>query len=135
KEAGYETPKPMIPVHGVPMVELVINNIRPRRRHKFIFVVPEKHLSKTDLARALERSAPGSEVIPIKYVTEGAACTVLLARDLIDNDESLMIANSDQYIEVEIEDYLGTIEATGTDGLIMTFVARHPKWSYVRCDD
>jgi dTDP-glucose pyrophosphorylase len=59
---------------------------------------------------------------------------VLLARDLIDTDEPLMIANSDQWVDVNINDYLATMTRQGADGLIMTMGADDPKWSFVGLD-
>lgn len=69
-------------------------------------------------------------MLQLDSVTEGAACTVLLARDLID-DGPLMIANSDQYIDTPIDTYLAAGELKGVDGLIMTMTANDPKWSFV----
>ena len=43
-----------------------------------------------------------------------------------------MIANSDQIVDLKIDDYLAAGDAAGVDGLIMTFWADHPKWSYCR---
>jgi dTDP-glucose pyrophosphorylase len=70
--------------------------------------------------------------VPVAAVTEGAACTVLLARKFIDSDDALMIANSDQLVELDINDYLAAGDAPGVGGLIMTFWSDHPKWSYCR---
>jgi NDP-sugar pyrophosphorylase family protein len=36
--AGYTSPKPLIPLHGTPMIELVIETIRPTMPHRFVFV-------------------------------------------------------------------------------------------------
>ncbi len=69
-------------------------------------------------------------IIPIAQVTEGAACTVLLARDLIDGPDPLMIANSDQYVDLPIDRYLQELDDRRADGLIMTFPSKDPKWSY-----
>ena len=30
-DVGYELPKPLLPVHGVPMIEVVVRNLRPAR--------------------------------------------------------------------------------------------------------
>ena len=90
-------------------------------------------MERFPLEDMLKRVAPGCEIIPIDYVTEGAACTVLLAEKFIDNDDALMIANSDQYVDIDINDYLAVIK--GYDGLIMTMPANHPKWSYIRYTD
>ena len=76
----------------------------------------------------LERAAPGCAIVPVDRTTEGAACTVLLARDLIDNDDALMLANSDQWVECDIDDYLDAGDHAGADGLVMTMWADHPKW-------
>src|SRR5688572_23184189 len=133
-EAGFTLPKPLIPVHGMPMIEAVIHNVRPREAHRLIVVALREHLEHTALIPALESAAPGCAIVPVNDVTQGAACTVLLARDLIDTDEPLMIANSDQWVDVCIDDYLGTMDRERADGLIMTMAADDPKWSFVGLD-
>jgi NDP-sugar pyrophosphorylase family protein len=132
--AGYTLPKPLIPVHGIPMIEVVVRNVRPRAPHRFVFVALHEHLEHLQMRDTLERIAPGSVIVPVHEVTDGAACTVLLAADLIDNDDALMIANSDQWVDIAIDEYLAAMERTGADGLIMTMWADDPKWSYVERD-
>lgn len=134
-KAGYRLPKPLIPVHGMPMIEIVVRNIRPRGPHAFTFLALREHLEQTPMRGVLEALAPGCSIIPVGQVTEGAACTVLLARDRINNDQPLMLANSDQWVDLDINDYLAEMDRRDADGLIMTMWADHPKWSYVRCGD
>ena len=134
-QAGYTAPKPLIPVHGVPMIEAVITNIRPSTGHRFIFLALAEHLEGSQLRQVLESAAPGCVVVPVDRVTEGAACTVLLARQLIDTSDSLMIANCDQWVDIGIDDYLAAMERAQADGLIMTMRADDPKWSFVGFDE
>ena len=94
--AGYKMPKPLIDVKGKPMIEVVVDNIRPKCEHRYIFLCLEEHIKKYDLVNILKRIAPDCVIVPVTEVTEGAACTVLLAKEYIDNDNRLMIANSDQ---------------------------------------
>jgi len=131
-DAGYGLPKPLIPVHGVPMVKLVIANLAPDCPHRFHFLIQRAHDERYGLAALLAEWAPGCTVTMVDGVTDGAACTALLARALIDNDDGLMIANCDQYIDADINHYLATLGEA--DGLIMTMWADHPKWSFVRRD-
>jgi NDP-sugar pyrophosphorylase family protein len=132
-QVGFTTPKPLIPVGGRPMIQWVIENIRPQRSHRFTFICLAEHLETyPEVPAELRRICPGSEIIPVKAVTEGAACTVLLARDLINSDDPLMIANSDQIVDLDINDYLAAADAPDISGLIMTFWSDHPKWSYCR---
>jgi NDP-sugar pyrophosphorylase family protein len=133
-DAGYELPKPLIPIHGKPMIEWVVDNLRPARPHRFIFLCLAEHLARYDVAARIGEIAPGSEIVPVDHVTEGAACTILLARELIDSDAPLMTANSDQWVDLNIDDYLGSSDDPALAGLIMTMWADHPKWSYVRLD-
>jgi NDP-sugar pyrophosphorylase family protein len=130
--AGYKDPKPLIQINGVPMIKVVIDNLRPSQNHRFIFICQEAHVEAYGLLPKLSQWAPGSEVVAIDGLTEGAACTVLKARGFIDNDAPLMIANSDQYCEVDIDDYLAA--QANRDGLIMTMTANDPKWSFVAVD-
>lgn len=132
-KAGYTDPKPLIPVHGQPMIRVVIRNLAPAQEHRFVFVCQREHVERYGLREKLGEWAPGSEVIEIDGLTEGAAVTVLAARELIDSDDPLMIANSDQYVDVSVDDYLAKM--ADLDGLIMTMTADDPKWSFVGLDD
>jgi len=134
-EAGFDLPKPLIPVHSKPMIEVVVNNIKPKVEHQFIFVVLQEHLDHFGMKETLERIAPGCKIVPVNEVTDGAACTVLLAKKYIDNDNHLMIANSDQFVDIDINDYLSEFDKKNADGLIMTMWADDPKWSYVGFDE
>jgi NDP-sugar pyrophosphorylase family protein len=134
-DAGYQLPKPIIPVHGRPMTEIVLANLRPDQPHRFIFLILREHADSFGFDKHLLSWAPGSKIRYVEKVTEGPACTVLLARDLIDSDSPLMIANCDQWVDVKIEDYLATLDREKADGLIMTMWADDPKWSFVRFNE
>lgn len=130
-DAGYRQPKPLIPVHGLPMIAAVVRNVRPSTPHRFIVVAQRRHLEHLGMREAIEAAAPGAVIVPVDGVTDGAACTVLLARDHIDTDDPLMLANSDQWVDIAIDDYLATLPRLGADGLIMTMTASDAKWSFV----
>lgn len=132
-KAGYELPKPLIDVHGHPMIEYVVKNVRPMGEYQFIFICLKEHLEKYDLKKRLEKIEPSCKIVQVNHVTEGAACTVLLAEQYIDNDIPMMIANSDQFVDIDINNYLKAIR--DFDGLIMTMTADDPKWSFVKCDE
>jgi NDP-sugar pyrophosphorylase family protein len=131
-DAGYALPKPLIPVHGFPMIQVVVANLTPSVPHRFHFLMLREHAERHGLAAKLAAWAPGCEVHYVDRVTEGAACTVLLARERIDTDQPLMIANCDQWVDVAIDRYLAAMG--GAAGLIMTMRADDPKWSFVRFD-
>lgn len=132
-QAGYEMPKPLIDVYGHPMIEYVTKNIMPKCEHRYIYICQEEHLKKYNLSEQLEMMAPGCKIVTVDHITEGAACTVLLAEKYIDNNDALMIANSDQYIDTDIDAYLSAMKQH--DGLIMTMPADDPKWSFIKVNE
>lgn len=132
-KSGYEMPKPLIDVYGHPMIEYVTKNIKPNCEHQFIYICQEEHLKKYNLAKMLDDISPGCVILSVNHITEGAACTVLLAEKYIDNDDSLMIANSDQYVDTDINTYIASL--LDNDGLIMTMPANDPKWSYIKFNE
>ena len=135
-DAGFTDPKPLIPVGGKPMIQWVIENIRPAQNHQFTFICLSEHLERYPKVPSTLRSlCPGCNIVTVDNVTEGAACTVLLAKDYINNSDPLMIANADQIVEIDINTYLAEMELQQADGLIMTFESDHPKWSYCRIND
>lgn len=136
QEAGYAFPKPLIDINGETMIEVVIRNLRPQCEHKFVFICQREHYEKYDLHNVLKNATNNNfEVVLLNGITQGAACTVLTATQHINNDDDLIIANSDQFIEFNINDFIGEARKGNKDGLIMTFKASHPKWSYARVDN
>ncbi len=127
---GYVLPKPLVDIHGKPMIEYVTKNITPKCEHRIVYLCLQEHLEEYDLKKKLEEISDGCVVIPVNRVTEGAACTVLLAEQYINNDDMLMLANSDQYVDIDINEYLDAIREN--DGLIMTMCANDPKWSFIQ---
>ena len=135
-EAGYTFPKPLIGIKDKTMIEVVISNLKSIHNHRFIFIAQKEHCQKYDIYNVLKRATNDKfELIQISGITEGAACTVLLASNYINNDDDLLIANSDQYIDIKIDDFINKSRDSKSDGVIMTFKSSHPKWSYARADE
>lgn len=131
-EVGYKVPKPMILItNKKTMIELVIDNLKNSYYYDsfFIFICLKEHLEK-GLNEILKKYG---KIIEVDKITEGAACTVLLAKDFIDNDIPLVIANCDQYFEADFNNFLK--DAQNYDGLIMTFCSNENCRSYALLDD
>jgi HAD superfamily hydrolase (TIGR01509 family) len=133
EKAGYTFPKPLIDVNGKPMIQVVVDNLGIDAQ--YIFVVQKSHRERYNLDSVLNIIAPGCIVVETDTVTEGAACTALLAKDYIDNNTPLFFANSDQYVEWDNLDFFYTMQERGCDGGILTFQSTHPKWSYAEVDE
>ena len=136
RDAGYTMPKPLIDVEGLPMVVQVIQQAQmPPCR--MIFLVQRNHLQNHRAEHILTQHFSQSVIVPVNGVTQGAACTTLLARDLIDNDNPLVIMNSDQIIHWDAAGGLEWMLSEPSSGGIVTFQdrERNPKWSFAQVED
>ena len=133
EKAGYTFPKPLIDVQGKPMIQFVVDNINVDSRH--IFIVQKSHYEKYNLENTLNAIVKNCEIIQVDGITEGAACTTLLAKELINNDEPLLMANSDQFVEWDSNKFMYSMIGDTIDAGILTFESTHPKWSYAKLDD
>ena len=130
---GYTFPKPLIEVKGKPMIQVVVDNLNIKA--KYTFIVQKDHYETYNLQYLLNLIAPECNIVQVDGITEGAACTTLLAKGFIDNDEPLLMANSDQFIEWDSSKTLYAFSNSDSEGGILTFPASHPKWSYAKLDN
>jgi HAD superfamily hydrolase (TIGR01509 family) len=133
QQMGYTFPKPLIEVKGQPMIQMVVENLNIDAN--FIFVVQKEHREKYNLDTLLKLLSPNCKVVEVDGLTEGAACTALLAKEYIDTDAPLFFANSDQFVEWDSNEFFYKMNETDADGGIVTFKATHPKWSFARVNE
>ena len=131
--AGYTFPKPLIDVEGKPMIQVVVDNLNIDAT--FIYVVQKEHRAKYNLDTLLNLITPNCKIVEVDGITEGAACTTLLAKEFIDNDQPLVMANSDQFVEWDSNEFMYKMIEQKVDGGILTFTATHPKWSFAKVDE
>jgi dTDP-glucose pyrophosphorylase len=135
-KAGYEKPKPFIDVAGKPMIVRVLENLAIENA-RYILIGRKEHLEKeAELVGKIELEF-NATFISIDNLTEGTASTVLYAREYINNNEPLLIANSDQIVDLDIREFVNDCKERKLDGSILTFIEKNndPKWSYAKIND
>lgn len=133
---GYAKPKPFIDVLGKPMIMRVLDNLKVDNAH-YIIILQKTYLeNEKKLCEQISKDYNVS-FVSVESLTEGTACSVLHARELIDNDIPLMIANSDQIIDIDINDYINDCKNRNLDGSILCFTDKEksPKWSFVKMNN
>ena len=135
-EAGYQKTKPFIDVNGKPMIVRVLENLSyPDAR--YILIARKEHMKKeAKLVKQIEKQF-NAIFIPIDKLTEGTVCTVLYARKYINNNQPLLIANSDQIVDIDISSFVDDCKDRKLDGSILTFIDefKDPKWSFAKIDE
>ena len=133
QQAGYTFPKPLIEVRNKPMIQVVVENLNIDAN--FVFVVQKEHREKYNMDTMLKLIAPDCKIVETDGLTEGAACTALLAKEYIDTNAPLLFANSDQFVVWDSNEFMYKMNETDADGGILTFKATHPKWSFAKVED
>lgn len=133
---GYDTPKPLLDVDGMPMIQRAAYGCNIGGQH--IYIVQKEHNEKYKLSELLRTFTPGLKVVVVEVdgVTEGAAASVLAAKEYIDNDDLLVICDSDTVMCWDSIKFLVNVgEQRHLDGAIVTFPAGGSEWSYVETDE
>ncbi|MBC5858325.1 glycosyltransferase family 2 protein [Campylobacter jejuni] len=135
-KAGFDKPKPFIDVLGKPMIVRVLENLKYKDA-KYILIARKEHLIKEKKLVDEIKNDFDVEFIAIDKLTEGTACTVLYARKYINNNMPLMIANSDQIVDINIADFINDSLNRSLDGSILTFIdkEKNPKWSFAKLNN
>lgn len=138
-DAGYTTPKPLIPINGVPMVVRAVQDL-PRADH-LVFVVHPRHVEEYSVDSALREHFPGCSIVVTPGLTEGQACTVRLGCDEIDLDDDVLVCACDN-THVYDPAKFDRLRESGAEAMIWTYredarVLRSPKsfgWVRTRQD-
>jgi dTDP-glucose pyrophosphorylase len=133
KIKGYDEIKPMIKIGDKKMIELVIQSIGING--EFIFIVNNHQGQSNELIKLLNVIVNKPKIIEIDYLTEGPASSVLLAKELINNDNPLLIINCDQIMEWDSNDFYKTLKETDKDGIVVTYNILTQKNSYVKLNE
>ncbi|MEY4986533.1 MAG: hypothetical protein RL567_312 [Bacteroidota bacterium] len=136
-EEGYSLPKPFIDVDGLPMIVRVLDNLNYPDA-QYILIARSEHLEQYPaIVASIESRFPNIRFVPVDRLTEGTACTILFARQHINNENPLLIANSDQLVDLNILDFIADAGMRDLDGSILCFkdADLNPKWSFAQVDE
>lgn len=129
---GYKDTKPLIPVHGKPMIQRVIENLYVRNANYVIIL--NKLEQSARLKKVIKQHLPEAKIL-YTDLTDGPARTALLCKDSLVAG-NLIIVNCDQIIEdFNIKTLVRFAKVNKADGVLGTFISTSPKKSYVKLDD
>jgi len=134
--AGYNTPKPLIEIDGLPMVVQAAKTLPPA--DKWIFICREEHIRDYGIDLILDSYFPGTKIITVGYSTMGQASTCLLAKESLRPDDQLTIGACDNAMDYDLN--VLNEKFFNADALVWTFrknptVLRNPKmYGWVEID-
>ena len=134
-DAGFEKPKPLIEIKNKTIMEWSINSLS--LDGTFIFCPKQEHIEKFGIDSKLKEIINDCKIVPISYDTHGPVDTILNARDLIDNNDELLITDVDHYVEWDAQFFNENIRKRDIDGCTMVFPEpqSNEAYSFVKLDD
>lgn len=123
-QAGYETPKPLIEIDGIPIIEHVIKMFPTEE--DFIFICNSKHLQETNMRSVLQKIAPKSNIIQIPPHKKGPVFAVQYIENLIDDDEEVIVNYCDFSCYWNYNDFLEHTRSRNADGAVPAYKGFHP---------
>jgi len=129
--AGITKPKPLIEVKGKEMIKWATDSIPFVDYEDFVFVVREAHVDEYQIDDKLhEFFGDGIDIVVIDYLTKGPAATAALGGEYVDDDEAIIIADSDMYFQSEEYNELLNDETQDIAGAIPVFESTDESCSY-----
>lgn len=137
KKAGYTQPKYEIVSHGKSLFAWSMESLRGyfKEDNDYYFIVRKEDNAadfiKAEWAKESGHDVNRTHVIEIDYMTDGQATTAMLASNMWNKEDELLIYNIDTYVEA----YSMKAEDIKGDGFIPCFLAEGDHWSFVLLDD
>jgi dTDP-glucose pyrophosphorylase len=129
KERGFRKIKPLIEIDEEPMIKKAVDSLNIDG--KFIFIIRTEENTK-ELKDYLSNYKKNCKIIEISELTEGSASSCYLAKEFINNDEELIIANCDQYLEWNSEEFLNKTRQKKLDCSVLTYLSNSEKNSFIK---
>lgn len=123
-DAGYQDIKPLIKVHGKPIIEWVVN-LFPGE-NDFVFVCRNEHLENTPLRSVLNAIAPQGKIIGIEGHKFGPVYAVSKVFDSIDDNEPVIVNYCDFFQDWDFEEFKKFVNLDSIDGAIPCYTGFHP---------
>ena len=123
-KAGYQTPKPLIEMDGISIIEHIIKMFPGEE--DFVFICNSKHLKETAMRAVLGKIAPKGKIVEIPPHKKGPVFAVQYIESLIDDDEEVIVNYCDFSCYWNYADFLEHTRARNADGAVPAYKGFHP---------
>lgn len=133
---GFDLPKPLLEIYGMPFFYWATKSIS-----KFIdlssidFVVLQEHIEKFSIDKVIKKFFPETRIVGLQEVTEGAVITSMKGIEEINDDFPIIFNDCDHLFKSkEFNNFCNLNFDSTIDGILLTFKANEPKYSFVEKD-
>ncbi len=137
---GWNTPKPLIELKGIPLFIRAINSVRTHEiPMKYSFIVRQEHIDKYVIDKKIHALLPEANIFSVLQTTRGAVETCLKAESAIAPDDAVIVMDCDlefssRQLSTYIEEILSKSSSEVNGGLLVSFESNQSKYSYAEVD-
>ena len=141
KEAGYDVPKPLIKFEGKELYRHALDSIDIMKWDdyvkmndiKYTFIVRKEFITDYNIDKEIKKYYPNANILFVEKTTRGALETLMLARDLIDDEDYVVSLDCD--IKFICDNYVREIwNRLMYDSfipMVLTFYSKNPIYSFI----
>ncbi|EKG33752.1 glycosyltransferase family 2 protein [Pseudomonas avellanae] len=129
-----EYPEYLCEYNGKPLIHTLIDNCAALEPRRIICTFSNDDVIRLHLRNMVQQMHPSASVLPVHNITQGAACTALLASGQIDNDDELLILSVSDFLDIELREVLRGFREANEDAGVVIFNSLHPRYSFARLD-
>lgn len=138
---GWDIPKPLIELRGIPLFIRAINSVKSDVvPMKYSFIVRQEHIDKYQIDEKIKSVLPEATVFSVSKTTRGAVETCLMAKSAISEKDAIIVMDCDlEFSSKALMENIQTIVSQSTNemdgGLLVSFESDQPKYSYAEIDE
>ena len=140
KDAGYDVPKPLIKFEGKELYRHALESLNFNKWIKWVkldikytFIVRKEFIDIYNIDKEIQKYYPNANILSVEKTTRGALETLMLAKDLIDNEDYVISMDCD--IKFECQSYIHQIwERCLYDSyipMVLTFYSKNSIYSFI----
>jgi len=119
-------------VEGCLLLERQAQALRTKEDAHFIYAFRSEDIANFHVDEIVNQIVPNVSVVEMRRATSGAACTALLAVDLVDMEAELIVTSATDFSDVDYDSVLSGFRDAGADVGVLSFESLHPRYSYLR---
>jgi dTDP-glucose pyrophosphorylase len=116
---------------SIPLIERVIEACSVLEPSNLIVALRQEDILIHHVDSVVTLLSPSAAVVGVNDMTQGAACTALLAIGHINNDEDLLIVNGNEFLDEDFKNIIKNFRDLYLDAGVVIFRSIHPRYSYV----
>lgn len=133
QDGGY--PLCLSEIDGVPLIERLVDRLRPLQNDRFIFALRADDVQRFRLDSSVALLTQRPAIVKVSASTQGSACTALLAIAHLDPEEELLVVSANELVDVNFAEVIDGFRRANLDAGTIVFPSIHPRYSYVRLDE